>query len=225
MLSKNFSSVVVHLDHTNITGDSGSTVFTSEITDNSFGYLKIQPSKKWLKNKQPTEASVSLIANPKQGSGVRARTFDGPTIVLTRPPKKARPPSVYHTSPNRTAVLVIFPILAFVIFLFSTIMFFGMRRAGSFDSRGLRARLQPRSGAKMSYLGRKRKGGYRQLRGEELGDNENGDFMYSDNYRSGGFDSNGAIGKAERERQRRMNEARAGAFSQNMPLKTWTSKE
>lgn len=223
MLSKNYSSVVIHLDHTNVTGDAGSTIFTSEITDNSFGYLKIRADKKWVQNKKPTNASISLIANPKPDSGVRARTFEGPTVVLARPPKKPRSPSVRHISPNRTAVLVIFPILGVVIFLFSAIMFFGMRRAGRFDSKSLRNRLRPRPGFK---LGKKRRGGYQQVRGEDMGDDEDGVFMYSDDInKPGRSTSSGAIAKAEREKQRRMNEMRAGTFSHNIPMKTWMSKE
>ncbi|OJJ44062.1 hypothetical protein ASPZODRAFT_145186 [Penicilliopsis zonata CBS 506.65] len=108
-----------------LNSSEGDSAYTSERTDNSYGYLPLGMSKEWLQDKPYNDLTLYIIELDPT-SGRRASARQGPTIRL-----HPKPVEHYRPSPplpyNRLALFVGLPVSLGAIILVVGGLYFGMR--------------------------------------------------------------------------------------------------
>ncbi|KAE8352351.1 hypothetical protein BDV28DRAFT_135229 [Aspergillus coremiiformis] len=117
------ASITIEMRYSDST--AGDSAFTSERTDNSYGYLPLYMRNEWLQGKVRNDLTLYLI-ELDPASGMRASVRKGPMITLHR-----RPVEHYKPSPpmafNRMALFIGLPISLGVVIIVVAGLFFGMR--------------------------------------------------------------------------------------------------
>lgn len=119
------ATITIELRYPNST--EGDSAFTSERTDNSYGYIPLRMRKEWLQGKPHNDLTLYIIElDPR--SDRRARARQGPTVVLHQKPVehyKPPPPLPF----NKLALIIGLPVSVGVVVLIVAGLFFGMRRS------------------------------------------------------------------------------------------------
>lgn len=119
------ASITIEMRYSNST--VGDSAFTSEKTDNSYGYLPLHMRKEWLQEKAHNDLTFYLIElNP--ASGTRASIRKGPRITLHPKPVEHYKPSPPMTF-NKRALFIGLPVSLSVIIVVVAGLFFGMRES------------------------------------------------------------------------------------------------
>ncbi|RHZ50072.1 DUF4448 domain-containing protein [Aspergillus thermomutatus] len=119
------ASITIELRYSN--SSQGDSAFTSEKTDNSYGYIPLHMQKEWLQGKSYNALTLYIIElDPTSGSRASAR--EGPTVIL-----HSRPIEHYKPSPqipfNRTALYIGLPVSLGVVIAVVAGLAFGMRKS------------------------------------------------------------------------------------------------
>lgn len=105
----------------------GSSAFTSEKTDNSYGYIPLHMSKEWLQGKQNNTLTLYIIELDSTLDR-RASARQGPTITL-----RPRPVEHYKPSPpprfNKLALCIGLPVSLVVVIIVVATLVFSMRKS------------------------------------------------------------------------------------------------
>jgi hypothetical protein len=119
------SSIIIELRYAN--NSAGDSAYTSDETENGYGYVPIKMQEEWLQGKFSNQLTLYIIEN-NPGSDQRASYREGPTItLLPKPVEHYKPPP--PTSFNKLGLLVGLPVSLSVITLVVAGLFFGMRRS------------------------------------------------------------------------------------------------
>lgn len=103
----------------------GDSAYTSEKTDNSYGYIPLHMQKEWLQGKKHNSLTLYIIELDST-SGQRASVRQGPTIILHPKPTqhyKPSPPLAF----NKTALFIGLPASLAVAVGIVAGLYFGMR--------------------------------------------------------------------------------------------------
>ncbi|OGM41121.1 hypothetical protein ABOM_010179 [Aspergillus bombycis] len=131
------ASINIEMRYSNTT--VGDSAFTSEKTDNSYGYLPLYMRKEWLLEKAQNDLTLYLIElNP--ASGTRASIRKRPMITLHPKPVEHHKPSPPMTF-NKTALFIGLPVSLSIIIIVVAGLFFGIRESRRI---GLRSVMGPR---------------------------------------------------------------------------------
>ncbi|KAI9931298.1 hypothetical protein MW887_010960 [Aspergillus wentii] len=119
------ATVTIELRYPN--SSNGDSAFTSEKTDNSYGYITLHMRKEWLQGKARNTLLLYII-ELDSASGQRASIRKGPTVTLQPKPvvHYAPPPSLPF---NRQALLIGLPVSLGVVMVIVFGLFFGMRKS------------------------------------------------------------------------------------------------
>lgn len=105
----------------------GDSAYTSERTDNSYGYIPLYMRKEWLQGKLRNSLTLYII-ELESTSDRRASVRQGPTINL-----HPKPPEHYKPSPplafNKLALFIGLPVSLSVVVVIVAGLFFGMRNS------------------------------------------------------------------------------------------------
>ncbi|KAL4953145.1 hypothetical protein BDW69DRAFT_166068 [Aspergillus filifer] len=105
----------------------GSSAFTSEKTDNSYGYIPLHMSKEWLQGKQNNTLTLYIIELDSTLDR-RASAREGPTIRL-----HPKPVEHYKPSPpprfNKLALCIGLPVTLAVVIVVVVTLVFSMRKS------------------------------------------------------------------------------------------------
>lgn len=105
----------------------GSSAYTSDKTDNSYGYIPLHMSKEWLQGKQNNTLTLYIIELDSTLDR-RASARQGPTIKL-----RPRPVEHYKPSPppsfNRLALCIGLPVTLIVVLIVVLYLVYSMRRS------------------------------------------------------------------------------------------------
>ncbi|KAL4932712.1 DUF4448 domain-containing protein [Aspergillus undulatus] len=105
----------------------GSSAFTSEKTDNSYGYIPLHMDKEWLQGK-PNNTLTLYIIELDSTLDRRASARQGPTITL-----RPRPVEHYKPSPpprfNKLALCIGLPVTLVVVIIVVVTLVFSMRKS------------------------------------------------------------------------------------------------
>ncbi|KAL4919964.1 hypothetical protein BDW62DRAFT_199375 [Aspergillus aurantiobrunneus] len=105
----------------------GSSAFTSEKTDNSYGYIPLHMNKEWLQGKQNNTLTLYIIELDSTLDR-RASARQGPTITL-----RPRPVEHYKPSPpprfNKLALCIGLPASLVVVAIVVATLVFSMRKS------------------------------------------------------------------------------------------------
>ncbi|GIJ82007.1 hypothetical protein Asppvi_000510 [Aspergillus pseudoviridinutans] len=149
------ATITIELRYAN--SSQGESAFTSEKTDNSYGYISLPMQKEWLQGK-PFNALTLYIIELDPTSGSRASARQGPTVIL-----HPKPIEHYKPSPqipfNRTALYIGLPVSLGVVIAVVAGLAFGMRksrRTGLRDVVSARGRGYGIGKSKNQRLGNKR---------------------------------------------------------------------
>ncbi|GFF95985.1 hypothetical protein IFM61606_05495 [Aspergillus udagawae] len=149
------ATITIELRYAN--SSLGDSAFTSEKTDNSYGYISLPMQKEWLQGK-PYNALTLYIIELDPTSGSRASARQGPTVIL-----HPKPIEHYKPSPqipfNRTALYIGLPVSLGVVIAVVAGLAFGMRksrRTGLRDVVSARGRGYGIGKSKNQRLGNKR---------------------------------------------------------------------
>ncbi|GKZ70932.1 hypothetical protein AnigIFM50267_006606 [Aspergillus niger] len=109
----------------------GDSTFTSDRTDNSYGYTHIHMQQEWLQGKQQNPLTLYIIELDSV-SDKRASARRGPTVVLHPKPVQhlLSPPP---TSFNKLALYIGLPVSLSVVILVVAGLYFGMRESRRID--------------------------------------------------------------------------------------------
>lgn len=103
----------------------GDSAYTSEKTENSYGYITLHMEHEWLQGKPRNPLTLYMIELDPT-SNQRASVQQGPTIVLhKRPPEHYKPPP--RLPPSKLALYVGVPVCLAVVFGIVGGLYFGMR--------------------------------------------------------------------------------------------------
>ncbi|KAL4780746.1 hypothetical protein BJX76DRAFT_37052 [Aspergillus varians] len=105
----------------------GSSAFTSEKTDNSYGYIPLHMRKEWLQGKQNNTLTLYIIELDST-LDQRASARQGPTITL-----RPRPVEHYKPSPplrfNKLALCIGLPVSFVVVIIVVVTLVYSMRKS------------------------------------------------------------------------------------------------
>ncbi|KAL4909077.1 hypothetical protein BDW74DRAFT_145922 [Aspergillus multicolor] len=105
----------------------GSSAFTSDKTDNSYGYIPLHMSNEWLQGKQNNTLALYIIELDSTLDR-RASVRQGPTITLS-----PRPVEHYKPSPpprfNKLALCIGLPVTFFVVLIVVVALVYSMRKS------------------------------------------------------------------------------------------------
>ncbi|KAL1969544.1 hypothetical protein VTN77DRAFT_8982 [Rasamsonia byssochlamydoides] len=119
------SSIIIELRYSN--HSAGDSAYTSDRTENGYGYVPIKMQKEWLQGKFYNNLTLYIIENNPE-SDQRASYREGPTItLLPKPVEHYKPPP--PTSFNKLGLIVGLPVSLSVITLVVAGLFFGMRKS------------------------------------------------------------------------------------------------
>ncbi|KAL1983427.1 hypothetical protein VTN96DRAFT_10333 [Rasamsonia emersonii] len=119
------SSIIIELRYSD--NSAGDSAYTSDRTENGYGYVPIKMQKEWLQGKFYNNLTLYIIENNPE-SGQRTSYREGPTItLLPKPVEHYKPPP--PTSFNKLGLVVGLPISLSVIILVVAGLFFGMRKS------------------------------------------------------------------------------------------------
>ncbi|KAF7117698.1 hypothetical protein CNMCM5793_006854 [Aspergillus hiratsukae] len=152
------ATITIELRYAN--SSQGDSAFTSEKTDNSYGYIPLPMQKEWLQGKSYNALTLYIIElDPTSGSRASARR--GPTVIL-----HPKPIEHYKPSPqvpfNKTALYIGLPVSLAVVIAVVAGLAFGMRksrRTGLRDVVSARGRGYGIGKSKNQRLGNKRVNG------------------------------------------------------------------
>jgi hypothetical protein len=119
------ASITIEVRYSN--GTAGDSAFTSERTDNSYGYLPLHMRKEWLQGKVKNQLTLRLV-ELDPASGTRASVRKGPMITL-------HPRLIEHYEPsppmafNKAALYIGLPVSFGVVIMVVAGLFFGMRQS------------------------------------------------------------------------------------------------
>ncbi|KAF7586920.1 hypothetical protein BBP40_008012 [Aspergillus hancockii] len=119
------ASITIEMRYSNST--TGDSAFTSERTDNSYGYLPLYIRKEWLQGKRQNKLTLYLV-ELDPASGTRASVRKGPMITLHPKPTehyKPSPPMAF----NKAALYIGLPVSLGVVIIVVAGLFFGMRKS------------------------------------------------------------------------------------------------
>lgn len=103
----------------------GDSAYTSDRTENSYGYIPVHMQKHWLQG-EPSNPLTFYIIELDASSNRRASVRQGPTITLQRKPvqhHRPTPPPPF----NRLALIIGLPVSLAVMVLVVAGLYFGMR--------------------------------------------------------------------------------------------------
>ncbi|PGG98290.1 hypothetical protein AJ79_08927 [Helicocarpus griseus UAMH5409] len=121
------STITVGLNYANSSENAGVSAYTSERTENSYGFVTIKMDKIWLQEEPRNNLSVYIVEHNPNSEG-RAKTIPGPTISLVNKPTKHYPPPPPTPVPNKEALAIGLPIGLGGFFLILLGLYFGMRK-------------------------------------------------------------------------------------------------
>lgn len=117
------ATITIELRYPN--SSKGDSAFTSDRTDNSYGYIPLHMEHEWLQGK-PRNFLTLYIIELDSMSHRRASMRRGPTVVLSH-----QPPEHYKPSPrlafNKLALFIGLPVSLAIVVLIVAGLFFGMR--------------------------------------------------------------------------------------------------
>lgn len=118
------ATITIELRYSN--SSEGDSAFTSERTDNSYGYIPLRMRSEWLQGKSRNSLTLYIIELDST-SDRRASARQGPTVTL-----HPRPVEHYQAPPplpfNKLALIIGLPVSLGVVILIVSGLFFGMRR-------------------------------------------------------------------------------------------------
>ncbi|PLB54968.1 hypothetical protein P170DRAFT_421597 [Aspergillus steynii IBT 23096] len=117
------ATITIELRYSNST--AGDSAFTSERTDNSYGYTPVHVLEEWLQGKSQNALTLYIIELDLE-SDRRASVQQGPTVILRRKPVEHWQPSPQLPF-NRIALYVGLPVSLAVVVAVVLGLFFGMR--------------------------------------------------------------------------------------------------
>ncbi|KAL1998145.1 hypothetical protein VTN02DRAFT_6786 [Thermoascus thermophilus] len=104
----------------------GDSAYTSDRTENSYGYIPLKMNRDWLQGKPRNSLTLYIIENDPT-SDERASARQGPTIELVpRPVEHYKPPP--PTPFNKLGLLVGLPVSLGVVLFVVAGLYFGMRK-------------------------------------------------------------------------------------------------
>ncbi|PWY87251.1 hypothetical protein BO94DRAFT_72969 [Aspergillus sclerotioniger CBS 115572] len=109
----------------------GDSAFTSDKTDNSYGYTHIHMHQAWLQGKQRNPLTLYIIELDAV-SDKRASARQGPTVFLHPKPVEHRIPPP-RTPFNKLALYIGLPVSLSVVILVVAGLYFGMRESRRID--------------------------------------------------------------------------------------------
>lgn len=119
------SSIIIELRYSN--NSAGDSAYTSDMTENGYGYVPIKMQNEWLQGKLYNKLTLYIIENNPE-SDQRASYREGPTVTLLPKPVEHYKPSP-PTSLNKLGLIVGLPVSLSVITLIIAGLFFGMRKS------------------------------------------------------------------------------------------------
>lgn len=119
------ATATIELRYPNVS--QGDSAFTSERTENSYGYIALHMEQRWLQEK-PRNPLTFYIIEMDSSSNERASVQQGPTIMLhKRPPEHYKPPP--RLPPSKLALCVGIPVSLAVVLGIVGGLYFGMRES------------------------------------------------------------------------------------------------
>lgn len=129
------ATITIELRYPNST--EGDSAFTSERTDNSYGYVPLRMRKEWLQGKSHNRLTLYSIELDST-SDRRASARQGPTVVLLpRPAEHYKPPPSLPF--NKLALMIGLPVSVGVVVLLVCAVSFGMWRSRKTGIKHIRA--------------------------------------------------------------------------------------
>lgn len=117
------ATITIELRYPN--SSQGDSAYTSEKTDNSYGYIPLHMRKEWLQGKKHNLLTLYIIELESR-SDRRAGVRQGPTVIL-----HPRPTEHYKPSPplafNKLALFIGLPVSLAVVVGIVAGLYFGMR--------------------------------------------------------------------------------------------------
>lgn len=117
------ATITIELRYSNST--AGDSAFTSERTDNSYGYIPMHMHEEWLQGKSQSALTLYIIELDLV-SDRRASVQQGPTVILRHKPAEHWRPSPQLPF-NRIALYIGLPVSLAVVVAVVLGLFFGMR--------------------------------------------------------------------------------------------------
>ncbi|EER45364.1 conserved hypothetical protein [Histoplasma capsulatum H143] len=216
------STITIGLNYANSSENEGVSAYTSDRTENSYGFVTIQMDKVWLHGESRNNLSVYLVEYDP-ASKERAKTVAGPIISLINNPGKHYPPPPPTAVPNKLGLMIGLPVALGVIFVVLLGLYFGMkknRRIGLGNIMGSRAKGYGGGKSRIERLGggrgRRRDRGAAGAASVRLGELDDGEqYTYTDDLRGGRIRSDAEIFN-ESER------ARGNVFKEELTrMKSW----
>lgn len=129
------ATITIELRYPN--SSEGDSAFTSERTDNSYGYVPLRMRKEWLQGK-PLNTLTFYIMELDSTSDRRASAKQGPTVVLlSKPVEHYKPPPSLPF--NKLALMIGLPVSVGVVALLVCAVSFGMWKSRKTDVEHIRA--------------------------------------------------------------------------------------
>ncbi|OJD12095.1 hypothetical protein AJ78_07255 [Emergomyces pasteurianus Ep9510] len=211
------STITVGLNYVNSSENAGVSAYTSDRTENSYGFVTIEMDKAWLQDQPRNNLSVYIVEyNP--GSNERAKTVPGPVISLVNKPNKHYPPPPPTPPPNKTGLMIGLPVALGVVLLVLLGLYFGMsknRRIGLGNIMGSRGKGYGGGKSRIERLGgRGRRRGGAAAASVRLGELNDGE-QYTDEPRGGRI-------KGDTEIFNESERTRGNAFREELSrMKSW----
>ncbi|KKZ61961.1 hypothetical protein EMCG_03554 [[Emmonsia] crescens] len=136
------STITIGLNYVNSNENEGLSAYTSDRTENSYGFVTIKMDKDWLHGQSRNNLSVHIVEH-SPGSNDRAKMVAGPIVSLVPKPGKHHPPPPPTPVPNKMALAIGLPVALCVFFLILLGLYFGMsknRRIGLGNIMGSRSK-------------------------------------------------------------------------------------
>jgi len=190
----------------------GDSAYTSEKTENSYGYIPLKMNKDWLQGKSRNKLTLYIIENDP-ASDQRASARQGPTIELVpRPVEHYKPPP--PTPFNKLGLIIGLPVSLGVVLLVVAGLFFGMRKNRRIGLGNVMGSRNGGYGIRQSKI--RRLGGGKRKGAPRLGELD-GFERYTD------YPEGGSVERVDTDLFNEMERTRGRVFKQEISkLKSWS---
>ena len=121
------STITIELNYVNTTTMGGKSAYSSERTENRYGYVTIEMEDDWLQGHSRNNLTLYLIADDPT-SDERVVPIKGSMISLVEKPAEHYPPPPPTPVPNKLGLMVGLPVSLGIVCLIAFGLCFGMRK-------------------------------------------------------------------------------------------------